>query len=217
MAAIRHQYVDDVVEKLEQYIDASASYIIGMETAEGVHQDTSGQHLHFAVQITDKEYDAFRKTVFVKGYSLRGQARSGRARQYGQIKDVRDETKFLAYTVKENNLKTRYIEPETLKNLIELSFKKELKKTFTEALMEHLGELKHKNQITKTFSENNGSEAVPYNIELLILKYHIDHSEKPLCLSRLRYYTNLFLQKYYRKYNDIEELQQTLSYLKNSL
>lgn len=215
MAAIRFEHLQTIQKTLETYIDASAGYVIACETASRTHQDTSGQHMHFAVEMEDKQYDAFRKTVLVKQYNLRGQAKNGQPRQYGRIKDIRSETKFLAYTVKDKNIVYKNISLDVIQKALDDSYKKEDKKDFQTTLMEYLLQPCNQNQIVKIFSENQGFRVDIHKLEILILKYHIDNVDKPLCLSRLRYYTNLYLQKHNKLVNTNEDLERILEYLKN--
>ena len=70
MVALAHSKVDDFIMQLEKYC-LDPTYIIGMETACDTHQDTSGEHLHVMVDMTDKIYDNSSKTFQLKWSSTR--------------------------------------------------------------------------------------------------------------------------------------------------
>lgn len=122
MVALSHQEISIFENHLRDYIDTSANYVIGLETAKDSHQDTSGQHYHVCVDMEEKQYDAFRKHILVNKYKLAGQAKLGHPRQYGRIRKLRDYTKMLCYTVKDTNVVFRGYSLETIQELIEKSY-----------------------------------------------------------------------------------------------
>ncbi len=122
MVALSHQEVPVFEQHLRDYIDPSASYIIGMEIAKDAHQDTSGHHLHICVDMDELKYDRFRKSILVNKYRLAGQAKLGRPRQYGRIRKLRDVTKILCYTVKDTNIVYRGYTLEAIQELIDKSY-----------------------------------------------------------------------------------------------
>jgi len=214
MIALKHEHLEDLTKYLESYLDISAGYVIAMETAKaGVHVDTEGQHFHVCADMDQKQYDSFRKTILVKKYQLRGQAKKDLPRQYGCIRDVRSESKFLSYTVKDKNIIFKNIDIKIIQNAIENSYKKEDKKDLTDELMKYL--IKCRNQFIITFSENEGSDINPYKIEELVLYYFMENTDKVLCLSRLQYYTNLYLQQ--NEPNRKIYLETIINYLKKRI
>lgn len=78
-------------------------YVIARETSQDTHLETSGEHLHFCVEMDLKDYTNYAKRVFIDKYKLRGKATQAGPRQYGKVKDIRDIDKMLSYTVKEKN------------------------------------------------------------------------------------------------------------------
>jgi len=57
--------------------------------------------MHFLVDMSDKDYQAFAKRVFIDKYKLRGRATKDKPRQYGKVKKINSIKKALAYTIKE--------------------------------------------------------------------------------------------------------------------
>lgn len=187
MSAIEHKEINNVQIMLEKYIDASASYIISMETSKTAHKETKGQHMHYAVQMDNKQYDAFRHTCFNNTYKLRGRAVDGHPRQYGKIKQVRDQSKFLSYTVKDKNIIYKNIDLKTIQEYICKSYERVDKKDTVQALMDHLS--------TLTFTPLPGlSENIATDIiEIEILKYSMQNN-KAVSKSYIKHITSTFLQ-----------------------
>jgi len=135
--AISHDLSFSLWADLEHYIDPSARLLMSLEVAKDTHHETKGQHYHIACDMNDKQYDAFKKTIIIKKHNLKGQARDGVGRQYGciPVSKVRDETKFLQYTCKDQNVRFRGFENDEIKKFIEESFPKVDRKSDLEMLM----------------------------------------------------------------------------------
>lgn len=189
MCAIRHSEIETLEKMLIKYIDASASYIIAMETAKDSHSETQGEHFHFAVQMDDKQYERFRHTVFTNHYKLRGRATDGKPRQYGKVKEIRDQTKFLAYTVKDQNIVYRNIDLKDIQDYIEVSYPRRDVYTFQASLMKHLVN----NQINFAQLPGIQDHLAIDKIEIEILNYCMAH-EKVLSRSFLKQMTSTYLQ-----------------------
>lgn len=200
MGAIRHNEIENVKNTLEKFIDASASYIIAMETAPTTHEETQGEHMHFAVEMDDKQYDAFRHTCFNNHYKLRGKAVAGKARQYGKIKQVKDETRFLSYTVKDKNIVYRNIDLKTISDYIEKSHPKVEFRSLRTRCMEHLA--------TISFEPIAGltEHIQTQQIEKEVLRWLIDNDDS-ITKSTVKSMTRYYLIKQYphtkRDFNEI--------------
>lgn len=187
---------------LESYIDASASYICGLETSTDTHSEFEGQHIHICADMSEKQYDSFRKTYLVKKLKLSGQAQKGRARQYGKVRNLRDETRMLQYSVKDKNIYYRNYDLKTIQQLIHDSFKKTTKKDFITELMEHLQELNF-------YAEDpNGLFRLEIHlVEVAIIKYYIQNKiMKPLSKSQIKSLTTKYLMYYHKIAFDLEKL-----------
>lgn len=124
--AITHDKVDDYIRHLEKYVDPSSSYIVAKETAKGVHHETNGQHIHVAAQIDDTKYNLLHDNVHKKQLKLKCKAGGGVGKQVGRIKkNIRDETKFLSYTVKDKHIIYENIDLKTIQDYIEKSYPKD--------------------------------------------------------------------------------------------
>lgn len=84
------------------------------------------EHIHFLVEMDNKDYSAFAKRVFIDKYKLRGRAKKDLPRQYGKVKKIEDIYGAMCYTLKEGKDELRYsnLDPKIIKKLLEDSFKK---------------------------------------------------------------------------------------------
>jgi hypothetical protein len=215
MAAIKHEEKDTIIKHLEEYIDEDRQYLVSMETSDDSHKETEGQHFHFAVCMDEKTYDKFRKTILVNKYKLRGQAKCGLPRQYGRIRNVRDETKFLTYMTKEknNNLIFKNIDLEKIQQYIEDSYKKEKKTEYVDTLMQYLEGNKYLFHNSPGLNYLGGMpipEIDTLKLEELVLKHYLDNQDKVLTIHKLRFYVNHYLQKYEKN-----QISIILQYMKN--
>ncbi len=212
MSAIPHKEINNVENMLQKYIDASASYIIAMETSKTAHKETQGEHLHYAVQMDDKQYDAFRHTCFNNTYKLRGRAVDGAPRQYGKVKQVKDETKFLQYTVKDKNIIYKNIDLKTIQQYITSSYKKVDKVDIVQELMEHLVSTRPEIVIDPYEPDNLQID----KIELEILKYYMCYLKKDITKAYLKTLTSKYMQIYMPKSDENLDkiILQIYSYIK---
>jgi len=128
MAHIDHEHIDYVEETLKNY--DIGLYLIGMEK-------TDYEHLHFIVEMEEKDYHKFSKRVFKDKFNLRGRATQGAPRQYGKIKKIEDIEKAKAYTVKDGNVRTN-MKQEELQKYLDKSFKKVEKQEFLDECADEL-------------------------------------------------------------------------------
>lgn len=208
--ALEHSNKDQFVSDVESYLDDDAKYIIAMEVAKDKHIETKGEHFHFVGDMTDKQYDSFRKSILVKKYQRQGVARNGVGRQYGKIGKIRDETKLMAYTVKDNNIIYRKIDLKTIQELIQKSYHKEERQFPLKELMEHL-----KSQSVyfyETMYDDRDHihklNACRYDkIEFAIIQFYLDNStcEKILTKSQIKSLTTKFLM-YYTHNQNIQDI-----------
>lgn len=128
MAHINHEHIDYVEETLKNY--DIGLYLIGLEK-------TDYEHMHFLVEMEEKDYHKFSKRVFKDKFKLRGRAIQGAPRQYGKIKNIEDIEKAKAYTVKDGNVRTN-MKDDDLKKYLEKSFKKVEKQEFLDECADEL-------------------------------------------------------------------------------
>jgi len=187
MCALSHDQSANLVNYLEKYIDPMSPYIIGLETAKDTHQDTSGQHYHVCCNMTDKQYDSFRNTILVKHYNLRGQAKEGKPRQYGSVRNVRDKTKMLQYTVKDKNIIYKNFTLEHIQELIESSYHRPDKRDLRKEILQYLGE---NYSYIHEFEESHFQFT---RIEKTILNYIVNNTDKVPCRHILKSLTAQYL------------------------
>ncbi len=96
--AIPHSQIDYLNEVLQEY--SIGEYVLCGETTTDAHKETQGEHFHFVVQMSLKDYHKFSKRIFIDKYKLRGVAKKGLPRQYGKVKVIENLAKMKAYTVK---------------------------------------------------------------------------------------------------------------------
>lgn len=131
MCAAYHINYDYLEQTIQEY--PIGLYLISAEVTPDAHNETNGEHFHFLVQMTDKDYHNFAKRVFKDKLKLRGQARDGKPRQYGRVKKIEDLERMAAYTIKQGNIRTNMTDAqlETYKKITfttkdELSYEDEL-------------------------------------------------------------------------------------------
>ncbi len=189
MVALSHTESSNFQQYLEKYLDPLAPYIISLETAKDTHSDTSGQHFHICCQMTDKQYDSFRKTILVKHYQLKGQARDGHARQYGRVRSIRDETKMLQYTVKDKNIIYKNIDLKTIQDLIQASFHRPEKRNIREECLTYLTD----HMCDYTLSSDNTPEDYS-QIEKAVIRFYREYTDKIISKPLVKNTTTHFLQ-----------------------
>jgi len=108
-----------LVQTLLEY-DVGA-YIVAKETTVNAHKESSGQHFHFFVQMSDKDYHRYSKRTFKDKFNLRGKALKDKPRQYGRVKKIENPERMAAYTVKDGDIVTNLTEDQ-LKKFKETSF-----------------------------------------------------------------------------------------------
>lgn len=131
-AAITHNQIDFVIEVMTSY--EIGAYLIGLETTTDSHKESNGEHIHFLVQMNDKDYHKFSKRLFIEKYKLRGRALKDQPRQYGKVNQINDITRMAAYTLKDGNIRSNMTE-EQLADYKQITFKKTEKDDFRKELM----------------------------------------------------------------------------------
>jgi hypothetical protein len=167
-----------------------------LETANGVHKSTNGQHYHVAAQITNKQWNAY-KEFLVDHYQLAGKNNKQGKAHYGKIKIVRDESKFLSYTVKDQNIYYKNIDLPTIQQYIQGSFKKP-KENYQDTLLEHLYNIRP--SFTSSYNKIDIQQ-----LEKTILMHYLQQKDiKTIQYNKLFYYTLTYLQKH--ESHDIEQI-----------
>lgn len=187
MAALPHDQSANFINYLEKYIDPMSPYVVGLEIAKDTHQDTSGQHFHVCCNMTDKQYDSFRNTILKNHYKLRGQAKDGKPRQYGSVRNVRDKTKMLQYTVKDKNIIYKNFSLEKIQELIESSYHRPTKRDIRKEVLQYIGEN------TTISNEYEQPDLEFIRIEKIILNYLVNHTDKIPCRHMLKSLTAQYL------------------------
>ncbi len=203
--AIKHEHKDQLWEYLQNYLHPSARIVMAWETSQTAHKETNGEHFHIACDMSDNTYEAFKKTIILKQFKLRGQARDGIGRQYGLIseKKLRDETKFLTYTIKNNNYTFRNIDLETLQQLYSQSYIKDEKVSEDQLVCDYLLDNRIEHQVQHINYEN---------IERFILMHYMNKGKR-LCKSRLKILAIEYMMNHLpNRYNHLEDI---LYYIKN--
>lgn len=124
MAHLPIKDISNVVSTLLEY-SSVGNYIVCCET-------TPYEHIHFLVEMNEKDYNAYAKRVFIKQYKLRGRALKDKPRQYGKVKEIKNMEKALSYTLKDqikygNHIYTN-METKIVMDYLAKSYKKEERK-----------------------------------------------------------------------------------------
>ncbi len=175
--ALEHSHEEELFKALKEYAGAGARIILAKEIAPSpTHHEVNGHHFHIAIDMTIKQYEAFKKTIILKRFKRIGIAKNGIGRQYGRIcpKKVRDMTRFLTYTVKDKNYRSLNMDIEQLQKLEELSFEKKDLKTLTQLCMEDL--CREHPDINPDFCKNFDIDIS--QIEKRIVGYYLENSKR---------------------------------------
>ncbi|MBA7547069.1 hypothetical protein ES705_39471 [subsurface metagenome] len=178
--ALEHKHEEELFKALKEYAGGTsngARIILAKEIAPSpIHHEVNGQHFHVAIDMTIKQYEAFKKTIILKRFKRSGVSKNGIGRQYGRIhpKKVRDQTRFLTYTVKDKNYQSLNIDIEQLQKLEELSFEKKDLKTLTQLCMEDLCRVPP--EVLPDFCKNFDIDIS--QIEKRIVGYYLDNSKR---------------------------------------
>jgi len=190
--AIRHKWFEYCVNILQEY--DIGYYIAAAEKETEHHKETDGEHLHFTVQMTERQYQTFAKRIFIDKFKLRGRAKDGCPRQYGKVKAIRDLEKMKAYTVKEGNILTN-IPDEELKHLMEIAFKKDDKqgeeRNFRDDMMVYI----QMKLLKDGHDMSDDYKLTRYDVGVQIIAYIQEKNADyyPLTKSRLEGYVRHFL------------------------
>lgn len=133
-AAISHEHRESVVTMLQEY--DIGGFIVSFETAEGVHLEVNGQHMHFCVQINDKDYHSFSERLKRK-FKLRGRAVKGAPAQFKCLTKIENLEKMMSYTLKDGVYDSNMSEVQ-LKALYEQSYQKKESRSLWDRLIEYL-------------------------------------------------------------------------------
>lgn len=210
-ADIHHKFKDDLVLMMTEY--GIEKYIIALEKVEGkkTHIETQGEHIHFVIYTDPKIFKRFKETLKNK-YLLSGKnGKTGRYAGWIDIKKVKDEHKFMSYTVKDGNVVSKGFTDDELKQLKEDSFQKT--DTLIEELMKHL--LAHRFELRKgvPLQYTNHMNVPVYQskfdiqaLEIEIMKFHMV-KEKRICKSQVKNLTLTYLQLHMiDRLNEIETI-----------
>ena len=209
--AVKHCESNTLWESLKKYTTEDARILMAMETAKGVHEDTSGEHFHIAIDMDDKQYDSFKKTVILKKYNLNGRAKDGKGKQYGCVNPakIRNEWKMMCYTVKDKNFQTQNIDLDILQTMVDESYPKIDSKSDEELLMIHLQNVQP--ELGAEWCAKVG-EVCPELVEKEIISYYIDN-DRAIGKSQLKTLTSRYMMKYMKnRTNHKKEIYQYIKF-----
>ena len=198
-ADINHKFKDDLIEMMTEY--GILKYIIALEKVEGkkTHIATQGEHIHFVIYTDPKIFKRFKETLKNK-YLLSGKnGKTGRYAGWINKDKVKDEHKFMSYTVKDHNIVWQGFTEDEIKKLKDDSYQKA--DTLIDELMKLLKEKRV--EVRKVFDTgtylNKHHEPVYQskydltNLEVEILKFHMS-KDKRICKSQIKNLCLTYLQ-----------------------
>ena len=178
MCACAHDNSTNILETLLEY-DTVSDYLIAMETSQTSHTESNGEHFHFLVKMSDKHYKNYSERLFKKQLKLRGQAKSGKPRQYGKLREIHDLEAMAAYTMKDGNIISN-MDSKQLEIWAEKSFKKDEEKEFRTLIYEYLDTIQPPETIHKDAGVlvNTYQEVPPNYLRIQLLGYFRENSTK---------------------------------------
>lgn len=99
--------------------DYFVHYVVGFEETE----DKKVQHIHVVARCDPPQYNAF--IAFIKKkYELKGRAVKGKRKQYGKIRDIKDEQQLITYSIKSGHYYSQGYDPDWIKECSKASYEK---------------------------------------------------------------------------------------------
>lgn len=202
MCAVHHinfQYLEDTLKEYDIGL-----YLISAETTNDAHKETQGQHFHFLVQMTDKDYHSFSKRVFKDKFKLRGQAKDGKPRQYGRVKKIEDLERMGAYTIKQGNIRTNMTEKQ-LEAYKKITFVAKEQLNFEEELYTFL--------VNNAYDKDLCRKLVEYNkLAVLVINFVRNHKVKhSLTRQKIDKYVRFYQLHYLKEEMTDEQLWVSMS------
>lgn len=200
MCVLPHDQSSNLLKYIEPYIDVSSRLIMSMETSTTSHIETEGQHFHFFADMDEEKYKNFSTKYFVRKYKLNGKAKDGKPRQYGKVKEIKNEDRMISYTLKSkdlNNIYFKNFDLKTIEQYMQESFQKEEKKDFKTELMTYL--CIHRDNFYHIDEDDDyfHSKLDFQKIEKAIIQYYIDKEiYKPVSRPQVKAWTTTFLMYY---------------------
>lgn len=186
--AIPHSKAQEYKNLLDNYIDESTPVLFGLETSTVSHQATQGQHIHCAATMDPNKFKLFTDAVHRKHFKLHGRAKDGKARQYGHVKDLRNETKMLQYTCKDKNVLAWHIDQALLDQWKEESYPKK----------DPLSRFKQIQKDLEKFEETmvwSSQDYGPRQLEEQVILFHmLNPNGKALTAPQVKQAVNYYLQ-----------------------
>jgi len=192
-ADINHKFKDDLVLMMTEY--EVEKYIIALEKVDGkkTHIATQGEHIHFVIYTDPKNFKRFKETLKNK-YMLSGKnGKTGRYAGWINKDKVKDEHKFMSYTMKDGNVVWKGFTEDEIKQLKEDSFQKT--DTLIDELMKRLAQYRPELRKTQEHILNNiniGKYDL-VNLEVEILKFHME-KQRRICKSQIKNLALTYLQ-----------------------
>jgi len=201
MCAIPHDQSSNLLKYIEPYIDVSGRLIMSMETSSTSHIETQGQHFHFFADMDETKYKNFSTKYFVRHYQLRGKALADdKPRQYGKVKEIKNEDRMISYTLKSkdlNNIYYKNFDLKTIEDYMQQSFQKENKKDFKTELMNFLCDHRDNFYHSDEDDDYHHCKFRFHTVEEHIIQFYIDKEiNKPVSRSQVKSWTTTFLMYY---------------------
>lgn len=184
LVALNFSKIDEFINSLKLYLGDDPRYLIGMEVSKDSHATTNGEHMHIICDMDEPVYDRFRKTILVKKYQLRGQARNGQPRQYGKIRCIRDETKMLQYTVKDQNVRFEGYTVDEIQGYIKHSYPRKERRNLRDEIIQFLD--------TEPLWVDNAFQLTL--AEKSVIKFYIENTDKIITRNIIKNHITHYLQ-----------------------
>lgn len=180
---IEHKNVEKVEELLLHH--GVAKYIIGLEKVDnGTHKHTNGEHMHFVLYVDHKQMKNIRESLRYN-YNL-GSKNQDKPFYGWEKKPTKNLDRFIAYSVKDQNIRWLGFQEDEIQKYIEESFPKD-ENLFNKCL-KHL-----KSNWDKCLLDDATTIDFDF-IELEVLKYHINN-DSVITKPAIKNITRTFLQK----------------------
>lgn len=192
-ADIEHKHIDELLNMMEHY--KIEKYIIALETvSNGTHKETNGEHIHFVINTNKRVFNSFKETL-KNTYKLSGKnGKTGRYTGWINSGKVKDEDKFISYTVKDKNVKWKGYKSDEIQKALDKSFQK--KETMIDELMKYLAQYKCEESKTRYDQRDTGDKYDTLNLQMEIIKFHMDRKVR-ICKSQVKNLALTYLQLHF--------------------
>lgn len=133
--------IGDKEQHLNNYLTPDSKYLITHELG----TKTRKPHFHFMVEMEVAEYTKYADAILRKKYKLKGNKK-----EYGRVSKIRDLEHAIAYSLKDEGEKRTNMDPDSIQQFLEISYRKPAEKDHFENCLNGLIPWPHQYEFSDT-------------------------------------------------------------------